>query len=259
MKLFKYSVFLLILFGIFVVVYRNCNKKGFRRLFVSIKLAIILAAILSGLIGENAEAVEPYGTTINPSIERPLKISGGDQSKFGAGARAKATARRNAKSSGSFLIPGADGFVPSRNYRPYQKPLSARKPGKIQKGPFNPDQEQRKSRCKSNREQTEKYSIESKIQESNSLSKISTKVRKDKETSKSLDKLEEQLKSGEFHAGRGAEKLEGTKTVFYMRAGNRGRLFFRYSKEKKGVVEKLAESNKAKEQEVIDNLKQNYE
>ena len=44
-----------------------------------------------------------------------------------------------------------------------------------------------------------------------------------------------------------------------MRAGNRGRLFFRYSKEKKGVVEKLAESNKAKEQEVIDNLKQNYE
>ena len=50
-----------------------------------------------------------------------------------------------------------------------------------------------------------------------------------------------------------------------MRAGNRGRLFFRYSKEvrysteEKGAVEKLAESNKDKEQEVIDNLKQNYE
>ena len=44
-----------------------------------------------------------------------------------------------------------------------------------------------------------------------------------------------------------------------MRAGNRGRLFFRYSKEEKGAVEKLAESNKHKEQEVIDNLKQNYE
>ena len=72
MKLFKYSIFLLILFGIFVVVYRNCNKKGFRRLFVSIKLAIIIAAILSGLIGENAEAVEHYGTTINPSMERVL-------------------------------------------------------------------------------------------------------------------------------------------------------------------------------------------
>jgi hypothetical protein len=94
---------------------------------------------------------------------------------------------------------------------------------------------------------------------SSTLSKVSKKVRKDKETSKSLDKLEEQLKSGEFHAGRGAEKLKGTKNVFYMRAGNKGRLFFRYSKEEKGAVEKLAESNKKREQEVIDNLKQNYE
>lgn len=44
-----------------------------------------------------------------------------------------------------------------------------------------------------------------------------------------------------------------------MRAGNRGRLFFRYSTEEKGAVEKLAESNKVKEQEVINNLKQNYD
>lgn len=93
---------------------------------------------------------------------------------------------------------------------------------------------------------------------SSPLSKVSKKVWKDKETRKSLDKLEEQLKNGEFHAGRGAEKLPVTKTVYYMRAGNRGRLFFRYSEEEKGAVEKLAESNKDKEQEVIDNLKQNY-
>ena len=91
------------------------------------------------------------------------------------------------------------------------------------------------------------------------LSKVSKKVRKDKETSKSLDKLEEQLKNGEFHAGRGAEKLPGTKDIYYMRAGNRGRLFFRYSEEERGAVEKLAECNKNKEQDVIDNLKQNYE
>ena len=44
-----------------------------------------------------------------------------------------------------------------------------------------------------------------------------------------------------------------------MRAGNRGCFFFRYSEKEKGAVEKLAESNKDKEQEVIDNLKQNYE
>ena len=248
------------LIGLFLILYRNCDEKGFDRLYVSIKMAILIAGILVSLMAGPVEATNSRESNDSPPMERIFNPSGGDQSKFGPGARAKADARRNfGKGSGSFMIPGAYGFGSSGNYRSYQKPLSARRPGKIQKGPFDPDQEQGKGRCKSNRDQTEKYTIESKIQESNTLSKISTKVRKDKETSKSLNKLEEQLKSGEFHAGRGAEKLEGTKTVFYMRARNRGRLFFRYSKEKKGVVEKLAESNKAKEQEVIDNLKQNYE
>lgn len=44
-------------------------------------------------------------------MERVVKLSGGDQSKFGPGARAKVDARRNAKGSGSFMLPGADGFV----------------------------------------------------------------------------------------------------------------------------------------------------
>ena len=94
---------------------------------------------------------------------------------------------------------------------------------------------------------------------SSTLSKVSTKVRKDKETSKSLDKLEEQLKNGEFHAGRGAKTLPGPQTVYYMRAGNKARLFFKYSDKENGAVEVIAESNKDKEQQVIDNLKQNYE
>lgn len=105
-------------------------------------------------------------------------------------------------------------------------------------------------------EASNEYKVYDKM--SSTLSKVSKKVRKDKETSKSLDKLKEQLKDGEFHAGRGAKKLSCTKSVFYMRAGNRARLFFRYSNEEKGAVEMLAESNKDKEQEVIDNLKQNY-
>ena len=94
---------------------------------------------------------------------------------------------------------------------------------------------------------------------SSTLSKVSKKVWKDKETTKSLDKLDEQLKNGEFHADRGAEKLPVLKGVYSLRARNRGRLFFRYSQEEKGALEILGESNKDKEQEVIDNLKQNYE
>lgn len=93
---------------------------------------------------------------------------------------------------------------------------------------------------------------------SSTLAKLSKNVRKDKKTRASLDKLEEQLKNGELHAGRGAEKLPGTKTVYYMRSGSTGRLFFRYSQEERGAVEKIGESNKSKEQQVIDNLKQNY-
>ena len=93
---------------------------------------------------------------------------------------------------------------------------------------------------------------------SSTLKKVLKRVRKDKETHEFLDKLEEQLKDGRFHTGRGAKKLTRMKTVYYMRAGNQGRLFFRYSEEEKGAIEIIGESNKPKEQEVIDNLKQNY-
>ena len=114
---------------------------------------------------------------------------------------------------------------------------------------------QRENQCP--KPEFDKYKVYKEM--SSTLSKISTKVRKDKQTSKSLDKLEEHLKNGEFHAGRGAQKLEGTETVFYMRAGNRARLFFKYSDKENGAVEVIAESNKDKEQQVIDNLKQNYQ
>ncbi len=93
---------------------------------------------------------------------------------------------------------------------------------------------------------------------SSTLSKVSEKVRKDEDTSKGLDKLEEQLKNGEFHAGRGAKKLAGTKTVFYMRSGGKARLFFKYSDKEKNAVEVIGESDKDNETRVINNLKKNY-
>jgi hypothetical protein len=94
---------------------------------------------------------------------------------------------------------------------------------------------------------------------SSTLSKVSKKVRKDEDTSKGLDKLEEQLKNGELHAGRGAKKLPGTKTVFYMRSGGEARLFFKYSDKEKGAIEVIGESDKDNETRVINNLKKNYE
>jgi hypothetical protein len=79
---------------------------------------------------------------------------------------------------------------------------------------------------------------------SKTLSKIADQVRKNEETKAGLDKLREQLKNGEFHGGRGAQKLDGTKTVFYMRSDRKARGFFKYSEEEKGAVEIIAESNK---------------
>ena len=93
---------------------------------------------------------------------------------------------------------------------------------------------------------------------SSTLLKVSKKVRKDEDTSKGLDKLEDQLKNGEFDAGRGAKKLPGTKTVFYLRSGGEARLFFKYSDKEKGAVEVIAESDKDNETRVINNLKKNY-
>lgn len=51
---------------------------------------------------------------------------------------------------------------------------------------------------------------------SSTLSKVSKNVWKDEYTSKGFDKFEEQLKNGEFHAGRGAEKLPGTKNCILL-------------------------------------------
>jgi len=90
---------------------------------------------------------------------------------------------------------------------------------------------------------------------SSTLSKVSKKVWKNEDTSKDLDKLEEQLKNGELHAGRGAKKLPGTKTFFYMRSGGEARLFFKYSDEEKSAVKVIAESDKDNETRVINNLK----
>lgn len=82
-------------------------------------MAVSISLILAGLIPGPVEATNPRVSNDLPPMERIVNLYGGDQSKFGPGTRAKADARRNAKGSGSFMIPGADGFVSSRNYRPY--------------------------------------------------------------------------------------------------------------------------------------------
>jgi len=67
---------------------------------------------------------------------------GGEWQKSGPGSRAKADARRNAQagkfSSGSTIIPGADGFVPQSTYCRYHEnaPLSCKPKVEVSDSPF---------------------------------------------------------------------------------------------------------------------------
>jgi len=58
MKLLKYLIFLSILSSSFIVIYRQFDIKGFRRWWICFKIAVFIAAVLSGLILPSTEAVE---------------------------------------------------------------------------------------------------------------------------------------------------------------------------------------------------------
>jgi hypothetical protein len=64
MKILRYLIFLSILSGIFFVIYRQSDErqsdeKGFRKWWTSLKTAVIMAAILAGLIPTSTEAIKP--------------------------------------------------------------------------------------------------------------------------------------------------------------------------------------------------------
>jgi hypothetical protein len=72
MKIFKFITFLAILGGIFLIIYRNSDHKGLRKLWTSFKIAVLVSAIAAGLIFLSAEAIEPDVSNNSPSIERVL-------------------------------------------------------------------------------------------------------------------------------------------------------------------------------------------
>ena len=95
MKVLKYIMFLSLLSGLFFVIYRQSDEKGYRRWWMSFRIAVFIAAIGAGLIPVNTEAMEPHVNNNQSLIEKILDISGGDKSKSGPGAKAKLDARKN--------------------------------------------------------------------------------------------------------------------------------------------------------------------
>ena len=68
MKILKYIIFLSILTGVFFIIYRESDHKGLCRWRISLKLAVLIAASVAGLI--TAKAIEPDVPDNVPSIER---------------------------------------------------------------------------------------------------------------------------------------------------------------------------------------------
>jgi len=69
MKFLKYIIFIFYLSSVFLVIYPQSDEKGFRRLWVSIQMSILIAATLAGLIPYNAEATYSTNATQPVVIE----------------------------------------------------------------------------------------------------------------------------------------------------------------------------------------------
>ena len=72
MKILRYLIVILILSGIFFVIYRQSDEKGFRRWRISFKTAVLIAAIAAGLIPVNTAAIEPRGNNNNQVYQERL-------------------------------------------------------------------------------------------------------------------------------------------------------------------------------------------
>lgn len=73
MKFLRYLIFLSILSGVFFVIYRQSDAKGFRKWWVSLKMAVLIAAILTGIIPSStqAEVIKPSANN-NPVYHERL-------------------------------------------------------------------------------------------------------------------------------------------------------------------------------------------
>ena len=73
-----------------------------------------------------------------------------------------------------------------------------------------------------------------------------------------MQKLRDDLGSGHFKSGHGSRKMAGSKTIYYMRSGQKVRLYYRYSKSEERTIEIVAETSKDNQPKTIKLLKKMY-
>ena len=123
----------------------NYVEEGMQGINADGKVKDALSHKSSGHLIKTGSGILIGNQQISEGSKSALIIRSGDLGKSGPGARAKADAGRNAKagkfSSGSTIIPGANGFVPQQTYCRYHEnaPLSCKPRVKVLDGPFQDD------------------------------------------------------------------------------------------------------------------------
>jgi len=283
MKIFRYLIFLSILSGIFFVIYRQSDEKGFGRWWISFKIAVLIAASAAGLVSESAEAKE---FNRFEGADQPVILVGRDSS--GTSSNLPSNIGRQGQSPSNFPTPLFGGrpsqpvYVPQ--YRTAPKVAdpglgAAANPGGADGGggaaefdnqcPVPKEQQSQESKTfdydsrsndpkkkKQSAEQCEldqnvkdaKIEIVYRIKENPALVQEAERMGKDQAAQKDVNHLIEQLSLGNDNPGIGNRRVKGLKNVSEARARNEGRVYFR---EKDGKIEILAKSNKDNQNKVI--------
>lgn len=237
----KYIIFISILSTIFLVIYRQSDKKGLGRFWISFKMSVFLAGILSGLIPISAEGTETYGSNSSSSIQIEKVISNqecnsvnigyncdseelellqydrekvtlikdvtnsGELGKFGPGSKARGRAR----SSGSSGIPGANGFSPPPPIR-YRTIPKVEDPMRAQNDAGVGNANDKKSPPSQPDHQCgAKVEIVYRIKENPALVREAEQSGRDQAAQRSMNDLIEQLAMGNKNPGIGSKSLKG--------------------------------------------------
>ena len=278
MKIWRYLIFLSILSGIFFVIYRQSDENGFRRWWISFKIAVLIAASAVGLVSESAEAKE---FNQFQGTDQQVILVGRDSS--GTSSNVPSNIGRQGQSPSNFPTPPAGGrpswpvYVPK--YRTAPKVVdpglgAAANPAGAGGGggnaefddqcPVPKNQQSQESKTfdydycsndpkkkKQSAEQCEldaKIEIVYRIKENPALVREAERMGKDQAAQKDVNNLIEQLSLGNDNPGIGNRRVKGLKNVSEARGRNEGRVYFR---EKDGKIEILAKSNKDNQNKVI--------
>jgi hypothetical protein len=232
--------------GLFFYFYRKSGK--FRQ---SIIAALLAALVLSsGPLDSEAKGADAF--TSQPEMTRASR----NRSLFSSGAR-KPSNDGPGKPDNS----GSGGDDDDKGFPQYSKPETVEETenriDRIDEYSARMDESSdSEEESESNQCPVNKTQVVSIIERSSRLEEYAKDA--NEKYPAEMQKLRDDLGSGHFKSGRGSRKMPGSKTIYYMRSGQKVRLYYRYSKTEERTVEIVAETSKNNQPKTIKLLKKMY-